>query len=235
MGNIPIIRTPPKAPDILPISKGGTGNAAGNAPSATKLQTARTIRTNLASTGTAGFDGTANVTPGVTGVLPAANGGTGQTSLASLAAALGPLMTGGAKIETGYYSGTGKSGSANPCSITCSFPPKFVFVSCGVNPEVVRNAYKVFIPSFLLIDTLASVGYGFVYHSNGNELWTSPDELNIAGTSVIYSFYFVRNVATVLENTVSWYGENEYSQLNMRAINSSGTANAGLYYYIAIG
>lgn len=52
----------------------------GNAGSATKLATARTVRTNLASTSTASFDGTANITPGVTGVLPVANGGTGLSS-----------------------------------------------------------------------------------------------------------------------------------------------------------
>ncbi|WP_302349478.1 hypothetical protein [uncultured Megasphaera sp.] len=54
---------------------------AGNAGSATKLATARTIQTNLASTSAASFNGTANITPGVTGVLPVANGGTGQTNL----------------------------------------------------------------------------------------------------------------------------------------------------------
>ncbi len=52
----------------------------GNAGSATKLATARTIQTNLASTSTASFNGTANITPGVTGVLPVANGGTGSAS-----------------------------------------------------------------------------------------------------------------------------------------------------------
>lgn len=52
----------------------------GNAGSATKLATARTIQTNLASTSAASFDGTANITPGVTGVLPVANGGTGSAS-----------------------------------------------------------------------------------------------------------------------------------------------------------
>lgn len=51
----------------------------GNAGSATKLATARTICTNLSSTSTASFNGTANITPGVTGTLPVANGGTGQT------------------------------------------------------------------------------------------------------------------------------------------------------------
>ena len=54
---------------------------AGNAGSATKLATARTIQTNLASTSAASFNGTSNIAPGVTGTLPVGNGGTGQTNL----------------------------------------------------------------------------------------------------------------------------------------------------------
>ena len=53
---------------------------ADEADTADKLTTARTIRTNLASTSAASFDGTANITPGVTGTLPIANGGTGGTT-----------------------------------------------------------------------------------------------------------------------------------------------------------
>lgn len=48
--------------------------------SAVKLDTSRTIQTDLASTSSASFDGTANITPGVTGTLAIGNGGTGQTS-----------------------------------------------------------------------------------------------------------------------------------------------------------
>ncbi len=59
------------------------------AASADKLATARTIRTNLASTAAASFDGTANITPGVTGTLPLANGGTGVTTLAALQSLVG--------------------------------------------------------------------------------------------------------------------------------------------------
>ena len=55
-----------------------------NVASATKLETARTIRTNLASTTTASFDGSENITPGVTGTLPIANGGTGLTASPSI-------------------------------------------------------------------------------------------------------------------------------------------------------
>jgi|GEM_PF-4147405 len=57
----------------------------GNAETATRLQTARTIQTNLASTSAASFNGTANVTPGVTGVLPVANGGTGVNNASTAA------------------------------------------------------------------------------------------------------------------------------------------------------
>ena len=56
-------------------------NNTSNAASATKLQTARTIRTNLSSTSTASFDGTANITPGITGTLSVSHGGTGTTSM----------------------------------------------------------------------------------------------------------------------------------------------------------
>lgn len=59
------------------------------ATSATKLETARTIQTNLASTSNASFDGTANITPGVIGVLSVANGGTGCSNLDDLKSALG--------------------------------------------------------------------------------------------------------------------------------------------------
>ncbi len=69
-------------------TKTGTGatgtwpvSVSGNAGTATKLSTARTIQTNLASTSSASFDGTANVAPGVTGILPVANGGTGLDHL----------------------------------------------------------------------------------------------------------------------------------------------------------
>lgn len=69
-------------------------DAMANAVSATKLATARTIQTNLAVTTAAPFDGTANVTPGVTGILPVANGGTGASSSAGARNVLGAAASG---------------------------------------------------------------------------------------------------------------------------------------------
>ena len=83
----------------LAVARGGTGQTnlanvtvgnatnattaaacSGNASTATALQNARTFRTNLASTSAVSFNGTANVTPGVTGTLPYGNGGTGSAT-----------------------------------------------------------------------------------------------------------------------------------------------------------
>ena len=69
---------------VLPIANGGTGNNSGNASTATKLQTARTIQTNLGSESAPSFDGSNNVSPGVTGTLPLGHGGTGLTSSPSM-------------------------------------------------------------------------------------------------------------------------------------------------------
>ena len=63
-----------QAGDVPTLNQNTTGSAA-------TLTTARTFQTNLASTSAASFNGSANVTPGVTGTLPVGNGGTGATTL----------------------------------------------------------------------------------------------------------------------------------------------------------
>ncbi|MDM8214711.1 hypothetical protein QUW15_00810 [Desulfovibrio piger] len=77
---------------------GSSGSCTGNAATATKLAAARTILVNLGATAAASFDGSANATPGVSGTLPVARGGTGRTDgkAAALAAARTISLTGDA-------------------------------------------------------------------------------------------------------------------------------------------
>jgi hypothetical protein len=83
-------------------TKAGTANTATSANSAinstyaTILATSRTLITNLASTTSASFDGSANASIGVTGTLPIANGGTGATTIAVARNNLGLGNTSGA-------------------------------------------------------------------------------------------------------------------------------------------
>ena len=75
------IATTARVRDIVP---GIKVNNAGSADTAARLTTGRTVRVNLASSSAVTFNGTANITPGVTGILPVANGGTGASSLSSI-------------------------------------------------------------------------------------------------------------------------------------------------------
>lgn len=71
------------------VTHDGVAKWSGNANTATKLATARTITANLASSTAGSFDGSANITVGVTGTLPIAKGGTGATTAAAARTALG--------------------------------------------------------------------------------------------------------------------------------------------------
>ena len=116
---------------------------AGNAGSATKLAIARTIQTNLASMAAASFNGTTNVTPGVTGTLPVGNGGTGQSSLANV------IVGAAHKLQTPRFlnvTGTGLTGTAQPFdgSGNVSIPvnlAKALLAMAGVTPSADKLPY----------------------------------------------------------------------------------------------
>lgn len=92
---------------VLPVERGGTGSSTGQAPSATKLATARELRTDLGSTSAATFDGGADVTFGVTGTLPVDHGGTGATTAADARTALGAASIADVRaIRETLYTGT---------------------------------------------------------------------------------------------------------------------------------
>ena len=86
----------------------GSSNYGGNAETATQLQTARRIQTNLASTTAASFNGTANITPGVTGILPVAHGGTGQSNLSNVTVGRATADANGNNIASTYVKSVSK-------------------------------------------------------------------------------------------------------------------------------
>ena len=77
-----------QAADVPTLNQNTTGSAA-------TLTTGRTVQTNLASTTASTFNGSANITPGVTGTLAIANGGTGAiTAQAAINALAGSTTSG---------------------------------------------------------------------------------------------------------------------------------------------
>lgn len=157
----------------LAIARGGTGNTTGLAASATKLATARTVRTNLASTGTASFNGTVNIAPGVTGTLPVANGGTGLTTLTALATALNVPT-----IVTGTYTGD----KAESRTIHLGFTPTAVllFADTGATKGTTEYYGGLALPDYpaqcYYGPTITVVSGGFTvycYQKGNTSVWTN--------------------------------------------------------------
>ena len=102
-----------------------TANAcSGNAATATKLATARNISVNVGSNVGSNFDGSASITPGIFGVVPVANGGTGASSAAAARNALGIVSALFTRIAYGFIgdvSGTTKT-------INMGFRPQVLFL-----------------------------------------------------------------------------------------------------------
>lgn len=95
-----------QAADVPTLNQNTTGSAA-------TLTTARTIQTNLASTSSASFNGSANITPGVTGTLPVANGGTGVTT----STGSGSVVLSTSPTLTTPVLGTPTSGTLSNCTV----------------------------------------------------------------------------------------------------------------------
>lgn len=113
-------------PKTLGSNIDGAVSLATKAISADSLTNSRTIQTNLASTSSASFNGTSNITPGVSGVLPVGNGGTGTTSYSNLANLLSDYISAGATIKFHYYYGTGAFSEYNYLTLNLDYGTQFV-------------------------------------------------------------------------------------------------------------
>ena len=87
--------------DVPTLNQNTTGSAA-------TLTSARNIQTNLSSTTAASFNGSVDITPGITGTLGVANGGTGQTTFTDGQLLIGNT-TGNTLTKATLTAGTGIS------------------------------------------------------------------------------------------------------------------------------
>lgn len=198
-----------------------------NTALASRLATARTILTNLASTAAASFDGSANVTPGITGKLPIANGGTGVSTLAALKILLG--ISDGAKIEVGTYVGACASSDATVQEVPVAFAPKFVWVGMlDTNANV-----KYLVPwTFWHNDdynTDVSEYYSYVYSAYayyGTPATGSDDDGDINVLEITETGFNVCNASYSYKSTSGAITRTYLSYLNY---------NSHPYFYLAIG
>ncbi|MFZ1301127.1 MAG: hypothetical protein WAQ27_00910 [Candidatus Microsaccharimonas sp.] len=118
--------------------------------SAAKLTTARTLQTNLASTSTASFDGTANAAPGVTGTLAVGNGGTGATTLTGLVKGNGTGAFTAATAGTDYVTPTGTETLTNK-----RVNPRVSTVASSDTPTINTDNVSVYGITALALDIIS--------------------------------------------------------------------------------
>ena len=188
----------------VPVSAGGTG-----------INVNPNIHVNL------GAENTSNVfeaypRPGVYGTLPVSHGGTGQTSLAALASAMGA-----AKIQTGSYVGTGTYGASNPNSLTFGFRANFISIT---GPELKYQEFSNEV-SYEICRLVYSNNYLYVLQTEHTVYSSSETYKNTA--SKIYNFSWSDNTFK-WNNGMSGTGSTFDSITQM---NHSGTT----YYWVAFG
>lgn len=178
-------------------SYAGSSTAGGSATSAIKLVTARTIRTNLASTSTASFDGSANVTPGVTGTLGITNGGTGNT--------------------TGQAVSATKLATSRNISLSGDATGSVSF----------NGASSVSIPTTLANTGVVSGEYGAIelVRNNNGTVWVS-NNVGLHGTSAISTWTAKQACKLSFKWKVSSENVS-YDYLNIVAAGSTVLANTG--------
>ena len=178
----------------VPVELGGTGGITGAAGMKNLL------------------DALSTVTPTGTDLLPLKDVSGNIAGKATIDSILS-LVSGGAKIQTGSYVGTGTYGQANPCSLTFDFVPKVLIItSAWVQSQPYQNATAQYYQIMIDIAAVQSALVG----SDSATVWG----LFNSGTRTSI-------IMTAAGQTISWYSTTN----NDGQLNNSNYA----YCYMAIG
>lgn len=167
----------------------------GNAATATQLQTARNIQTNLASTTATSFDGTANVSPGVTGILPVAHGGTGQSNLSNVTVGRATADANGnnisdtyaTKYDTNYWRNTLQTGDGQTnanMSVWAIMGGRMIFITVEGYANNSNDRTIYFPDGYHFADTLYASNLT-IYDNNHSNLWSYNGRILEKTTSYI--------------------------------------------------
>ena len=177
------------------------GTLSGNASTATQLETARTIRTNLSSTTAPSFDGTANITPGVTGTLAVGNGGTGRTYLETPTVTWTGGTTAGPTLKI--------KDSLNKTSSAVAIPSASSSASGIITTgDQSLAGFKTFAGGIQVTGTFQTKGefeiYGFAPHI----------DFHFNNSTTDYTSRIIETSAGVLSSTAKFYGAvwNDYAE-----------------------
>ena len=176
----------------LPYNKSDTANTA------TKLATARTIQTNLASDSTASFDGSANVTPGVTGVLPVANGGTGNSSVDTTP------TSGSSKMVTsgGVYTALSEKQDTIPA-----------WEGDGANSIVLNTLFNTVVADYSVAEGYGTNAFGNQSHAGGTNTTALGENSYIEGysTNAVYNQIPDLSTNTSNDDIITAWNSNKFS------------------------
>lgn len=200
-----------------PITPGAIGalSSGGTAVAATKLATSRTIQTNLGSTSGASFNGTTNVSPGVTGTLGLGNGGTGKTTapLGLYALINGSTTITGASLADTDVIGVGDVSAATGKKITIAELKSIMGGGSGVAPDgsipYVGGQYMMFgrIWRCVHVDSVH-------YYLMSEEIVS----LTQFGSNNVYAGSTLANVANTFGNTMGINSDNRFAAILINGV-----------------